>query len=489
MLGNKGQRLQLTFFYVPCCVQLKRNGSPSNCKGDNEESCVRRKIMPESWLARRLFRKFTAAAYLAICAVASSGAVSADMQPVSALLSLLQDGRLEDCRVYLRERQVSHPDADSLYVSSICALRSNHPYQARAQLTKLLAVRTDYPGAWFAKAQADFLIRDHAELEISRVAMLTSRLPPEQRETAKAWLQSLNISETRQTIIWNAEVGAGSNSNANAGTVDSDYLGTAIPRTQKRTASDFYESSFGLGMAKGQGIFSDLIGSIQISRRSNSSAPFVNQSLVSAAVTYRHPLRKWLAEYSILGLDERIAGVPQRQFGALEFSIYKRASDFWEYAFIGRAGRLNYRVSDRPDLNVWRFLWSLNTTRLFGDSLKNRVGIGIFGGGDEEVIYRSSFGNSRFGVRVFGETEIGAHLKIGAEGAFSTTSFDVHGGFSGISRLDGQLSVLATATWKAKPSSPWSIQARLVHRNLDSNVSVFRFDQNSVGIFVKIRGK
>ena len=420
----------------------------------------------------------------------SAATLSASSDSLTHLLNLVKDERLTECLRYVNDSDTNFATtADVLYLTAVCALRANRPFLARRQLNKLLERYPQYPGAWFTEAQADYLLHDKAALAISRAALKSAALPPQQQTEAKQWLESLDDSDHRHLVSLSGDVGAGHTSNANSGSAGSDYLGTPIPTLYRQAASDFSEASIGIVGAHALGSFQDLLGAARVFRRSYFDAPFVNQTLVAAAVSYRRPFHDWSAEYSISGFDERIAGIPQRRFGALEFAAARRVSDLWELSVVGRAGRLDYRIATRPDFDVWRFFWNANVSRLVGKTLKNRVGAGTYGGGDESVIRDSAYGNSRLGVRAFADYQLGAHFTVSAEAALSVAQFDGNGTFGGVRRLDKQSSLVAIGNWKWNPASRWSIQARAIHQNVNSNVSVFLFDQNELGIYVRLQDK
>lgn len=418
-----------------------------------------------------------------------SEALGAEAFSMEKLLSLLQTGELSSCVRYFESTTgPARQTPDALYVASVCALRTNRPISAQRFAQEALDQAPNYAGAWFVKAQADYLLRDGASLAVSRRALASASVPSEQRNAAATWLQSLKQSETRTQLSLAAEVGFGHSTNANAGTSESDYLGTPIPGSAKQTPSAFFDAALDASVTKPYGLFKRVFVATEIARRFNPDAPSADQTVMSLVIGYQVPVRQTMFTYSIKGFDEYVDGKPQRLFATADVVASRRISDFSEVEVGLRVGRLNFRIPTRPDLDVWRAVWSANLTRIVGRTGKAKLGAGVFGGGDEEVVFRSSFGNTRIGVRAFADLPIDNHLELRGEATASATEFDVHGGFAGITRRDNQIAVGLAATWRPSNTSKWRIEARAVRRKLSSNVQVFSFDQDSVGIWVRYAG-
>lgn len=428
----------------------------------------------------------TTATVIGLLLAGTSPLLVAQEEPsAAAALIFLQQNRLEDCVRYAKLPSVASTQIPSvLYITGICALRANHPFLARAQISRLLALSPKFPGAWFAMAQADYLIRDYAALSKSKMVLATAVLPLEQVVAAKTWLKQLDAASQREIVAIGFNVGFGNTSNASLGTTEADYLGTPIPLVARSVASNFGSASLRVTAAKAVGLFSQFIGMAEISKTNYSRTAYLNQQVLSASLAFQRPISTWTTEFAARGFIERVSGTQRRTFGTLDFTAVRRESDHWEVILVGRAGRLNYGIKERPDLDTWRLLWNGNVVRLFGGSLENQIGLGLFGGGDEEVIDRSSYGNSRIGMRAFSRVKLNAQFALEDEATYSIARFDVHGGFFGTTRQDTQASLAFGANWKRHESSKWSVAARYIHRMLHSNVSVYSFDQNQLGLYV-----
>ncbi|HVY79499.1 MAG TPA: tetratricopeptide repeat protein [Steroidobacteraceae bacterium] len=370
------------------------------------------------------------------------------------------------------------------YLLGLAALDSGRAGEASFALTRAVATSPDFAGARLELARAEY---EQGQLALSRAQLqylLTQSPPAATRAVIEEYLAAIDQREQRTGSHWSAlaQLGAGYDSNANGSTSEPSFLGFTLDPRNVATSSSFAEMQLGAANTRAFGADTGLISNVQLTRRANRDASFVNQSVVSLDSTLVRTRGAVRYSLGVDGYQGSLDGSDHERGVNLSFGASRSFAEY-ELGIGLRGGALTYQPESLKILDANRYLAGLSLVRLNVGPKAGRIGGALLIGKDEVRRANSPYGNERYGARLYASWPIQSRSSVSFEVSEMVADYD--GLFFGGSRKDRLFGAILAFDLQNFPAANWSIAPRLRYTKSDSDVLLYEYDRFEAVVFVR----
>jgi tetratricopeptide (TPR) repeat protein len=397
---------------------------------------------------------------------------------------LIREGRAADAHRLLVQHEAGLA-GQSLYdyLYGVAALDAGHPRAAITALERVVANDPRSTQARLELGRAWYEAGDRAAAERQFLAALAQNPPPGARHTAEAYLRAINPPAAAPGG-WSGgyEFGAGYDSNANASTSDTSFLGVTLDPANVEQSSSFLTAAGWFGHA-GKVSSSRVETTGRIGHRWNPDAEFVDQTIASLGMALRFGEGPTVFRLGLGGSYGLLDGEAHHWNASTDFSLSHRFGDGWRTTGLLRAGQLRYEESDFPGLSVLDMDQLLAAFSLQRAGTAGHIGVTVFGGTEDERETGSPFGNDRFGFQFYGGSRTASGHDIGVHVAWQDIDFDdTPGFFLGLDRSDTAWSAAITAEIRDWPTAGMHLVPRIGWSRNESNIALYDYDRFEAGL-------
>jgi tetratricopeptide (TPR) repeat protein len=418
------------------------------------------------------------------CALAPAAAFSQSNTVLADAERLIRAGRSPDAHRLLVQHEATLA-GQSLYdyLYGVAALDAGHPRAAITALERVVANDPRSTQARLELGRAWYEAGDRAAAERQFLAVLAQNPPPGARNTADAYLRAIKPPAAAPGG-WSGgyEFGAGYDSNANASTSDTSFLGVTLDPANVEQSSSFLAAAGWFGHAGNAGS-----GRVEttgrIGHRWNRDAGFVDQTIASLGTALRFGEGATGFRLGLGGSYGLLDGNAHHWNASADLSLSHRFGDGWRASGLLRAGQLRYEESDFPGLSVLDMDQLLAAFSLQRAGVTGHFGATVFGGSEDERETGSPFGNDRFGFQFYGGSRTASGHDVGVQVAWQDIDYDdTPGFFLGLDRSDTTWSAALTAGIHDWPTAGMHLVPRIGWSRNESNIALYDYDRFEAGL-------
>lgn len=431
-------------------------------------------------MGRRLIRCIALA-----CTVAPAGAFAQSGTVLADAERMIRDGRGAEAYRLLGQHELrlaGQPLYDYLY--GVAALDAGQPRAAVTALERVVANDARSVQARLELGRAYYEAGDPAAAGRQFRAALAQNPPPGARETAEAWLRAMAppAAAAPGGFRGGYEFGAGYDSNANASTSDTTFLGVALDPTNVEQSSSYlslagwfaHAGSAGSGRIETTG---------RIGHRWNPDAEFVDQTIASLGTRLSFGDGPTVFSLGLGGWYGLLDGDAHHWNASVDLSLSRRYGDGWRATGMLRAGQLRYEEDDFPGLSVLDMDQLLAAFSLQRAGATGHFGVTVFGGTEDERESGSPFGNDRLGVQLYGGVRSAGGHDLGLQFAWQDVSYDrTPGFFGGQERDDTNWSASFRVDLHDWPASGFTLTPRVGWTVNSSDIALYEYDRFDAGL-------
>lgn len=431
-------------------------------------------------MGRRLIPCFALA-----CVLAPAAAFTQPDTVLADAERLIRAGRAAEAYRQLGAQEAAlagEPLFDYLY--GVAALDAGQLGPALAALRRLVLNQPDSAPARLELGRAYVAAGDRAAAERQFQEAIARNPSPATRDAAQSWLAALRAPAPSGASGWHAgyEFGAGLDSNANASTEDTSFLGILLDPTNVAQSSSYLTAAgwFAYGGRLGNGRI-ETRG--RIGHRWNPDADWVDQSIASLGTRLSFGDGDTVFGVGLGGWYGLLDGDPHHWNASIDLSLSRRFGDGWRATSLLRGGQLRYEESDFPGLSVLDMDQLTAAFSLQRALDSGHFGITLFGGTEDEQQPGSPFGNERLGLLVYGGARNTAGNDFGLQFGWQDVRYDDSPGFfGGLDRADTIWSAAFTLDvhdWPARgitltPHVGWTVNT--------SNIALYEYHRFEAGL-------
>ena len=369
------------------------------------------------------------------------------------------------------------------YLFGVAALDSGHAADAISAFERVLAGEPGSASARLELGRALFESGDRAAARRQFDGVLSSNPPPSIRETGEAYLQAMDR-PARAAGGWTREFefGAGYDSNANASTKETTFLGVTLDPSNVETPSAFLNASFALGNVRAVGAGSRAVTVARIAHRWNADAGFVDQTIATLDTTFDFGDGPTIFSLGVGG-DYRLLDGESHQWGASgDLGLTHRFDNAWQARGLLRMGLLRYddHFSSLSVFDAERYLAAFSLQHS-GD--RGGFGFTAFAGTDDPRESGSAFGNDRLGLQFNASSRSGAGNGVQFQFAYQDVNYDNQPGFFlGLDRSDHVMSVAISGQIKGWLTPKLNLLPRISWIDNGSNIPLYEYERFELGL-------
>jgi hypothetical protein len=436
-------------------------------------------------VSRRLVRCIALSCLLApVAALAPASGYASTLDEAARLIG---EHRAADAyRLLAAEelRLAGQPSYD--YLFGVAALDSGRHAEAIAAFQRVLAQDSAAVSARLELGRAYFEAGDQAAARRQFAAIVTGDPPPAIAATAEAYLRAIDPPAARATG-WSGgyEFGSGYDSNANAATDHSTFLGLTLDPENVETSSAYGHLAGWVDLAQPVGERSLFAAQARVGQRWNPNADFVDQTIASLDLSLRIGGGPTVFSIGAGGYQGWLDGEAHRWGASVDLALSHSFGEGWRATGLLRAGELRYD-DDFPGLSVLDVDQQLLALSLqHGDADRN-FGVTLYGANEDPRESGSSFGNDRLGVMAYTGAAVrgghGVYLEVGMQ---SVEYDDSPGFFFGTDRSDQSLSVALGGELRDWPAAGFQLRPRIAWTANDSNIPLYEYDRLEIGLTLR----
>lgn len=423
---------------------------------------------------------------LASAILGASSALAAE--PSSAVLDearrLIADGRAAEAHRLLAPRELEmagQPLFDYLY--GIAALDSGHPAEAISAFERVLAGEPDSASARLELGRALYESGDRFAARRQFNWVLSRNPPASIRDAAQAYLRAMDA-PARAAGGWTREFefGSGYDSNANASTSETTFLGITLDPSNVETPSAFANASFALGNVRPVGASSRAVTVARIGHRWNADAGFVDQTIATLDTTFDFGDGPTVFSLGVGGHYGLLDGESHQWGASGDLGLTHRFDGAWQARGLLRMGVLRYddAFGSLSVLDVDRYLAAFSLQRA-GD--QGGFGFTVFAGSDDPRESGSAFANDRLGLQFNASSRNGAGNGVQLQLAYQDVDYDDQPGFFlGLDRSDHVVSATIAGEIRDWPVPRLNLLPRIGWVINGSNISLYEYERFEFGL-------
>ncbi len=375
------------------------------------------------------------------------------------------------------DRYAGNRDYD--YLLGVAALDSGNPEIAVFALQRALAVDPMFSGARMDLARAYVLLEQYRHAQEEFDILLQQNPPAKTVASIRRYQQDIDRlqaqAKTRLGAYLDSSVGY--DSNANSATDEDTFLGFRLLDTSKRTASSYTALQGGGSLFAPLGATTQLFTAINIKRRVNGQAAFVNSTVYDGNLALRQRVGIHALQWGLSGNAVQVNGEPNSRSAGSVLEWTHQLTPSYQLGVSGRYAQLRYpkelRIKD-----VDQALWSMKLSRAVARPLYSEVGLLLSTGRDFRTDLVSRYEKTFSGIRLFSQLPLTSTLMLGT--ALGYADSDYQGLFFGLPRADRQQDAVLELRWLV--ARGWSVKLLVLYTKNNSDINIYEYDKTDVGL-------
>ena len=373
-------------------------------------------------------------------------------------------------------------NADFDYLYGTAALDSGHPDLAIFALERVLAERPSFSGARLELARAYYEIGDNESARYQFDYLQGQNPPPNVRAAITSYLRAIDrlAGAYRPIHLPHFAAGAGWDSNANASTGTSQFLGFILDGENQETDSPMYFASLGDFYSRPLAPDLKLILTGAVSQRNYPDASFVNSTDVYANVGLEWNFGDTKISPTVGAAFNWLDGDSNLDRYLLDVLVTHSFTD--EFKLRGGVNAAMHRFTNDlkiRDIDVYNgrlgFDYYLNAATGSVVSLMSSFGT------DDTTEDRSPFDNDRWALALSASTIVAPSMLLAADAGYKNTDYDGDTNFFGRDREDDMYQASISLHLFDWPAQGWRTIARIAYTDVDSTIDLYTYDRTEVG--------
>jgi hypothetical protein len=377
----------------------------------------------------------------------------------------------------LEAERAGQPDFDYLY--GISALDSGQAQLAVFALMRVVVADPNFAGARVELARAYLVLDERQSAKQELEIAMTQDPPPKvekviQRYIAMAESSAVpEVSEPKLTHVTGyLEVTGGWDSNANASTSDSSFLGFQLDETAVRSSSPFGRVRGGVTVNHRTAPHWSLVGRGNAAHRANPDASFINTTQGDVYAGARYLDERELFRFGVQGYRVNADSDLNNQGGGLLADWRRLVGERDHWGVSGRLFAIRYAENLKIQ-DVDQMAFGLSYVHRFGSEGERTVGLTALGGFDFAVEDGSPFDRDFVGARLSAGSALTESISLTANVGWLHSKYG--GTFFGDNRTDHRFDGTLALEWR--PLQNWSLRPELSYTKNASDVDLYDYNR------------
>ena len=419
--------------------------------------------------------------------VLAAWTANANEQTLREAQSLLNQGQSQGALELLAPHEpqlAGNPQFDYLY--GLALLESGDTGRAVFALERAVAADPGFAAARLELARAYFA---EGDLDLARDELVILRgqnPPPAARLVIDNLFADIDSRLQPGTNQYEGSVvfGAGFDSNANAATDASRFLGFVLDPQSRETPSVFASVGGGGRIRRplATGVVWDTRGDLL--QRNYPDATFVNTTLASLRSSIRRVHQGGSYSGGLTAYRLNTDGSLNNEGVSLEGNYNRNLGPRMQWGLIGKYTAIRYDTAQQVR-DVDQILGGGALSRAFGDQDKGSYGGTFLFGRDEATETASRYSRDLYGLRLFMGWSFNENVRLQIVGGYSRSEYDsvFFPQESTQARKDSLSNLTLNLSWQINPR--WSAVYNVTYQDNDSNVPIFAYDRGVVGVTLR----
>ena len=376
-------------------------------------------------------------------------------------------------------------DVDYDYALGVAALDAGANSEAVAALSRAIAADPAYAGARLELARAYFLIGDNEAARREFEILRGQSPPPAVAQAIDSYLAAIQRKslEYRSAALFALEVASGYDSNANAATTDSSFLGFQLNDRSVETDSAYASLS-----AAAQGSLPltpgwRLTGDVDALYKAYPDASFVDTTAYGVGGGFDVRLGSVTASLGVGGQWVALDGEENHQLLSVDTGFLHAAGERWQWGLNLRHAQNRYHQAVLEIQDVDQTVGGASLLARLGASGRTQLSFAATAGVEDAEQPGSPFGRDLLGLRA------GLSFQLTPRFALSTglagLQSDYDGLFFGQNREDQQASAQFGWAWRAAWLGGGALRGHVLYVNNDSDVSLYDYERWDAGLSLR----
>lgn len=362
------------------------------------------------------------------------------------------------------------------YLLGLAYLETGEPGRAVLALQRAVAADARFAGARLELARAYYASGDYAEARREFETLSDQNPPPAARQAIEEYLALIAARQRRMRMEYRLGSRVGYDSNANSATAADEFLGFDLLEQSRETSSPFAEFGAGAVVLKPLGPRLLLDTRLNLRRRNNPDASFVNALAANASVGLRQVgegyTRSLQLQYYRLAIDGDLNSKGLALAGNWEFALSRQL----RVGLFGRLGQTRYGEDLRvKDVN--QLLFGSSASYAFGLGDRGSVGAALLLGSDDPRMSGSRYARDLVGLRLNAGWAFSPQIRAQVTAGVMQSDYDaIFFEQRYTSPREDTLSTIAVRLqWRLSPQ--WLMTHEVAYSNNDTDVDVFAFER------------
>ena len=367
------------------------------------------------------------------------------------------------------------PDFDYLY--GISALDSGHAQLAVFALMRVVVADPDFAGARVELARAYLAVGERQSAKQELEIAMTQEPPPKVEKVIQRYIAMADSSAVpevnapkRTHVTGYLEATVGWDSNTNASTSDSRFLGFRLDETAVRAPSPFGRTRGGVTVNHRTAPNWSLVGRVNGSYRHNTDASFIDTAQGDIYVGARYLDERELFSFGAQGYRVNADSDLNNQGGGVLADWRRLVGQRDHWGISGRLFAIRYaevlKIQDVDQMAA-----GLSYVHHFGGSGDRTVGLTVLGGFDFAVEKASPFDRDFVGARLSAGSALTDSVSLTGDIGWLHSKYG--GTFFGSNRADHRFDGSLALEWR--PLQNWSVRPELSYTRNSSDVDLYDY--------------
>lgn len=377
----------------------------------------------------------------------------------------------------LEAERAGQPDFDYLY--GISALDSGQAQLAVFALMRVVVAEPNFAGARVELARAYLALDEHQSAKQELEIALSQDPPAKVEKVIQRYIAlaesgaAAQVSEPKLTHVTGyLEATAGWDSNANASTSDSSFLGFQLDETAVRSSSPFGRVRGGVAVNHRTAPNWSLVGRANAAHRHNPDASFIDTTQGDAYVGARYLDDRELFRFGVQGYRVNADSDLNNQGGGVLADWRRLVGERDHWGLSGRLFAIRYAEALKVQ-DVDQMAFGLSYVRRFGADGERTVGLTALGGFDFAVEEDSPFDRDFAGVRLSAGSALTESISLTANLGWLHSKYG--GKFFGGNRKDKRYDGTLALEWR--PLQNWTVRPELSYTKNESDVDLYDYNR------------
>lgn len=367
-------------------------------------------------------------------------------------------------------------DARYDYLYGLALLETGEIGRAIFALQRVVDQNEQFAGARLDLARAYYLSGSYGEAREQFEVLRDQNPPPAAREAIDSYLALIANRQNRLRFEYRLGSKFGYDSNANSATSANEFLGFDLIEQSRETSSPFGELGGGVVLLKPISARLLLDTRLNVRRRNNPDASFVNAMAWDAAIGVKQVGERITRSLRLQSYRVDIDGRLNSKGQALAGSWELRVRDDLLLGFFGRLGQTRYgdalKIKD-----VDQYLFGASAGWTFGGVDQGSLGASLLAGTDDPRIAGSRYGRDLYGIRLSAAWRFNAQIRAQFTAGLMQSDYDAVFFEQQFTqpREDTMGTVAVNVLWRLTPT--WVMSHEISYSNNDSNIDIFKYER------------